>query len=1106
MADRSDRDTSFLYPLHGDPQFSFKLASRKEFADTAEGTVDLNESVEEISKRLCSAEFELAPHQAFVRNFLSFQTPYDGLLLYHGLGTGKTCSAITVCEEMRAYMLQMDIAQRIIVVASPNVQDNFKLQLFDHRKLALVDGLWNLQACTGNSFIQEINPMAMRGLSREVVISQIQAIIRKSYLFLGYLEFANYIAGFEQDEKDSAISKSKIQKVFKGRLIVIDEVHNIREGEETKGKKVAAKLEMLIQNAGGLRLLFLSATPMYNSPKEIAWLLNLLHVNDGRAAFGSKDIFNRDGTLVDAEVTGTTVLAEKALGYVSFVKGDNPFTFPFRVWPSLFAPEVALMPADAPEFQMNKRPVVQGIEHLSLYPTQLGVFQELAYNHIVEGLKERSVSRAFEDLDGFGYTLLQRPLEALIMAFPSPRLEEGGHVSSESLVGAKGLSRVMSFTVDKSTSKRSKFSYKKGFKSQKPFAPANIGKYSAKIANLVESAEQSRGVVLAYTQYIDGGIVPCALALEERGFTRATPGLGLLERPPPSNGSKYIIISGDRGLSPDNAAEVVMATNESNKDGDDVKVILITLAGSEGIDLKFVRQVHVLDPWYNMNRIEQIIGRAVRNCSHKDLPLSQRNVMIFLYVSLLPSTPDIEAADIYVYRSAETKALAIGRASRVLKENAVDCLLRSGQESDLEKLVVEQELSSGRKVEMNLGPKPYSAGCDYMAQCQYKCKPVAAVSPEDVTLDTLAKPFITANTDRIIGRVRQLFRQRYFYSQSALVAEINAGRSYPLIQIYAGLERLLADGNEFLTDKYGRAGRLQNYGDLYVFSPLEVTGNEVSLYDRVTPVAYKRKYIVPTTRSADKSDVRQREARQGAADDFYSRLEYAMTASTEIDADDAWYKSANAVLKVMERVGMDMNACRDAVVGHAFDSLFVGDQIAILETLEDENPIGLKGLVSKYVDENSIETSSGPAWLGLEGETPVLLVKDKGRWRKAEGSVVRKAGKELQAARAMYVPLDEKCGPIIGFLAPWKGKSMVFKTKDTKAKRNKGARCDQATKASLVKRLALVAPPSLIEDSSLGRADLCCALELVLRMANKKVDRGKKWFAIPGLMTLILSR
>lgn len=149
--------------------------------------------IEEHADKLCNAEFELAPHQMFVRNFLSFQTPYNSLLLYHGLGSGKTCSAIGITEDMRDYLKHMDINQRIIIVASPNVQENFKLQLFDERKLKQIDGLWNIRACTGNKYLKEINPMNMKGLTREKVVRRVKGIINASYMFFGYVEFANYI-------------------------------------------------------------------------------------------------------------------------------------------------------------------------------------------------------------------------------------------------------------------------------------------------------------------------------------------------------------------------------------------------------------------------------------------------------------------------------------------------------------------------------------------------------------------------------------------------------------------------------------------------------------------------------------------------------------------------------------------------------------------------------------------------------------------------------------------------------------------------------------------------------------------------------------------------
>jgi hypothetical protein len=84
-------ETPYLYPNLNDKDFNVKIASKKEFNDTKyDGKIE--EDIKEYSDALAKADFELQPHQAFVKNFLSFQTPYNSLLLYHGLGTGK-CSA-----------------------------------------------------------------------------------------------------------------------------------------------------------------------------------------------------------------------------------------------------------------------------------------------------------------------------------------------------------------------------------------------------------------------------------------------------------------------------------------------------------------------------------------------------------------------------------------------------------------------------------------------------------------------------------------------------------------------------------------------------------------------------------------------------------------------------------------------------------------------------------------------------------------------------------------------------------------------------------------------------------------------------------------------------
>jgi len=125
-------DDSFLYPEYADPLFNIKIAEKQEFNNTKyDGNIDIDIK----DDTFCHSQFEIAPHQQFVRNYLSFNTPYNSLLLYHGLGSGKTCSAIGICEEMRDYMKQIGISNKIIIIASPNVQREIKTHLFDATKL-----------------------------------------------------------------------------------------------------------------------------------------------------------------------------------------------------------------------------------------------------------------------------------------------------------------------------------------------------------------------------------------------------------------------------------------------------------------------------------------------------------------------------------------------------------------------------------------------------------------------------------------------------------------------------------------------------------------------------------------------------------------------------------------------------------------------------------------------------------------------------------------------------------------------------------------------------------------------------------------------------------
>ena len=74
----------------------------------------------------------------------------------------------------------------------------------------------------------------------------------------------------------------------------------------------------------------------------------------------------------------------------------------------------------------------------------------------------------------------------------------------------------------------------------------------------------------------------------------------------------------------------------SNKYGRHCRMLMTTSAGSEGISLRHVRQVHIMEPYWNRVRIDQVIGRARRVYSHLELVAEQQNVQVFEYITKFP--------------------------------------------------------------------------------------------------------------------------------------------------------------------------------------------------------------------------------------------------------------------------------------------------------------------------------------------------------------------------------------------------------------------------------------------------------------------------------------
>jgi SNF2 family DNA or RNA helicase len=110
-----------------------------------------------------------------------------------------------------------------------------------------------------------------------------------------------------------------------------------------------------------------------------------------------------------------------------------------------------------------------------------------------------------------------------------------------------------------------------------------------------------------------------------------------------------------------------------NVDGKIVKYILIAPAGSEGISLRNIRQIHIMEPYWHETRIIQLIGRAIRQCYHKDLPMEERTVDVFRYQSIKRNGEG--TIDEKIKDGANKKQILIDSFLKTVREASVDCKL-----------------------------------------------------------------------------------------------------------------------------------------------------------------------------------------------------------------------------------------------------------------------------------------------------------------------------------------------------------------------------------------------------------------------------------------------
>jgi hypothetical protein len=739
-----------------------------------------------------SAKFDYFNHQKIIRDYVNHNSPFRGLLLYHGLGVGKTCGSIAIAEGFRTHKKVVVLLNKSL---SQNFRDNLKFCGFDYfrtnqhwffhkfegkddnmKKYAQNLGITIKQNLKGAWFIdfkKEPNYGTLTKDQKAQVDRQIEELIDKRYTFVN-------MDGLNEKK---LISMEK-DRAFDDCVLVVDEVHNLTNAmsKGSPGKR-ATYLEKIIMDAKNINLVFLSGTPMINNLFETAKLFNLL-----RGYIYSYEITVSPGTnfdLIETTLSTSKIIDQyfidkrnkkitltrvpsgfvKANGGIVKKDGENMYTpeeFKEHINSFITTTEFAVrkftaFPNKEEDFMKiffdNNKDEFKNLELfksrilglVSYYRTQdkglipevtkdeeikvpMSEYQFMKYAKIrkdeIENDKQRSKNKKKKkpkkDGEIFEIKSSYRAYSRMHCSFvfpesiprPYPTNEEGEIVAevetdfNEIKDKEKKKEKYKRYETDKDKALKELDAKKLEYLTTEP---DKLEKYSPKYNTILESIKKNKGTSFIYTEYKTlEGIATLSIVLKANGYApfllkknSAGEYIQDYENPEDVKKPKFAFWGGGKPEEseilrkvynnefedlPKTLKEQLEKTSKTNLRGESIELLLTTKTGAEGIDLKNVRQVHIVEPYWNPVRIKQIKGRAVRVGSHIQLPKKERNVEIFLYLSTITDamkkTDKViqmdkggTTSDEVLYELSQKKLKVMNTLLQLIKEASIDCSL-----------------------------------------------------------------------------------------------------------------------------------------------------------------------------------------------------------------------------------------------------------------------------------------------------------------------------------------------------------------------------------------------------------------------------------------------
>jgi len=585
---------------------------------------------------------KLRYHQFIVKEYFT-HSQARGLLVCHGMGQGKTRLAVAIAEACA----EQEPRRQCILLSAKSLASNFSVEL---------------QRYSGKSEAEIARHYKFISLNSSNMFKKVSAIDKTSDEAALEKKFGDFL--------DDVVKKSSLEN----SLLIIDEAHNLFNSI-TNGAKNALALYDLICETTNVKLVFLSGTPVINDPFELVPCFNMLR---GRLpVMGSHELTGshnsiKGGCCGDGE---QLKLSDKLPNY-HFGGKAKGFGQRKRVETTLLFSE------DIDEFRMyfvDER--ARSIKNTDKFKNR--IFGLTSYYGDLYFPADKAKAGFPEELP----TVVERvPMSTVQYArYITARMSEldetkKGFRSSDSRFssssGGSSTYRVKSRQISNYCIPEYALGPARGNKSREKFINKIStddlldAKFSPKMARVIENFEKTRQKSIVYSQFVSGeGLAIFAKILEARGYVQWQIGSSR-----DSYSNTFAILSGD--IDPEERAATIVEFNDANST---INLLLLSGAVAEGIDLKRIRHVHIMEPFWNYARINQVKTRAIRYLSHEDLPEDERNVSVTIYLSDYPTDADPkqksaeETTDIDLYNKSLRNMAIINSFMKVLAESSMDC-------------------------------------------------------------------------------------------------------------------------------------------------------------------------------------------------------------------------------------------------------------------------------------------------------------------------------------------------------------------------------------------------------------------------------------------------